>query len=91
MQCVAPTHGASIRVHLYLTRFPPLVRDRSVCTHEVDGRLLEGFPFICMRVSVCEPATDEGPFRREARSFCDGVRACGAKDNVSIKKILTCE
>lgn len=24
-------------VHLYLTRFPPLVHDRSVGTHEVDG------------------------------------------------------
>lgn len=58
MQRGAPTRP--IRVHLYLMRFPPLVRDRSVCTHEVDGRLLEGFPFIRTRVSVCEPTGDEG-------------------------------
>lgn len=80
-----------IRMHLYLTRFPPLVRDRSVCTHEVDGRLLEGFPFICTRVSVRELATDEGTFRREARSSCDGARIYGAKNNVLIKRIFTCE
>jgi len=62
----APVHGMPIRVHLYLTRFPPLVRDRSVCTHEVDGRLLEGFPFIRTRVSVCELTTtgEGGPPQR---------------------------
>jgi len=47
------------RVHLYLTRFPPLVRDRSVCTHEVDGRLtwrVSVYMHACKRVR----ATDEG-------------------------------